>query len=179
MSFFSALTGLLSQLFSAVLGGVTSVFLILIKWIGKAVMIFLTILLMLVSTNYDAEHPDTAANRRGFRIIIGFPPGKEVTEVYFLADEWYLDCAYWLAFRAPPEVIEKIIREYDMKKTPDLHPDEMSGLAAHYHWWDQAERKKSILYRSSRKDEEGCERCVNKLWYDAKTGKAQFTTFSI
>ena len=89
MSIFSVLIGFLSRLISTVLGWVTSVFLILIKWIGKAVMIFLTILLALVSTNYDAEHPDTAANRRGFRIIIGFSPGKEVTEVYFLADEWY------------------------------------------------------------------------------------------
>ena len=38
-----------------------SILLILIKWIGKAVMIFLTILLMLVSTNHDAEHPDTGS----------------------------------------------------------------------------------------------------------------------
>ena len=179
MSIFSALTGALSQLISAVLGWVTSVFLILIKWIGKAVMIFLTILLALVSTNYDALHPDTAANRRGFRIIIGFPPGKEVTEVYFLADEWYLDCAYWLAFRAPPEVIEKIIRKYDLKKDPDQKDNGCDGFASHYHWWDESERKKGILYRSSRKDEEGCERCVNMLWYDAKTGKAQFTTFTL
>ena len=179
MSIFSALTGALSQLISPVLGWVTSVFLILIKWIGKAVMIFLTILLALVSTNYDALHPDTAANRRGFRIIIGFPPGKEVTEVYFLADEWYLDCAYWLAFRAPPEVIEKIIRKYDLKKDPDQKDNGRDGFASHYHWWDESERKKGILYRSSRKDEEGRESCVNMLWYDAKTGKAQFTTFTL
>ena len=179
MSIFSALTGALSQLISPVLGWVTSVFLILIKWIGKAVMIFLTILLALVSTNYDAEHPDTAANRRGFRIIIGFPPGKEVTEVYFLADEWYLDCAYWLAFRAPPEVIEKIIRKYDLKKASNQKDSGLNGLASNYHWWDESEREKGILYRSSRKDEDGYESCVNMLWYDAKTGKAQFTTFTL
>ena len=156
-----------------------SIFSTLISWLGKAVMICFTSLLALVSTDYDAGHPDTAANRRGFRIIIGFPPGKEVTEVYFLADEWFVDETYWLAFRAPPEVIEKIIRKYDLKKASDQKDDGRHGFASNYHWWDESERKKGILYRSSRKDEEGCERCVNLLWYDAKTGKAQFTSFSI
>ena len=33
-----------------------------------------------------------------------------------LADEGFVDEAYWLAFRAPPEIIEKIIRKYDLKK---------------------------------------------------------------
>ena len=179
MSIFSVLIGFLSRLISTVLGWVTSVFLILIKWIGKAVMIFLTILLALVHTSYDAEHPDTAGNRSAFRTFMGFPPGKEVTEVYFLADEWFIDETYWLAFRAPPEVIEKIIRKYDLKKDPDQKDNGCDGFASHYHWWDESERKKGILYRSSRKDEEGCERCVNMLWYDAKTGKAQFTTFTL
>ena len=156
-----------------------SVFSTLIGWLEKAIMIFLTILLALVSTNYDALHPDTAANRRGFRIITGFSPGREVAEVYFLADEGFIDEAYWLAFRAPPEVIEKIIRKYGLKKSPDSKDRGRDGLACNFHWWDQSEREKGILYRSSRKDKNGCERCVNMLWYDAKTGKAQFTTFSL
>jgi|GEM_PF-1095724 len=179
MSIFSILIGTLSKLISPVLAGGMSVFLILIKWLGKAFLFFLTILLALVSTNYDAEHPDTAANRSAFRTFMGFPLGQEVTEVYFLADEWFLDSAYWFAFRAPPEVIEKIIRKYDLKKASNQKDSGLNGLAGNYHWWDESEREKGILYRSSRKDEDGYESCVNMLWYDAKTGKAQFTTFSL
>ena len=149
-----------------------SIFHALTDWGGKAVMLSLSLLLAAVHTDCDPEHPDTAANRDAFRTFTGIVPGKTVTGVYFLADEGFVDEAYWLAFRAPPEIIEKIIRKYDLKKCPD---GGYRGLDADYHWWSKAERTKGILYQNTLEDEAGNIKENRALWYNAKTGKAQLS----
>jgi hypothetical protein len=60
-------------------------------------------------SRYDYDKADSKANRKGFEYHLGIVPDKNITGVYFFADEWGNDTAYWFAFSAPQEVIDKII----------------------------------------------------------------------
>ena len=151
----------------------------LADWGVIAVMFLLSMLLAFVRTDCDPSHPDTAANREAFHTFMGFAPGKNVTEVYFCADEGFMDEAYWLSFRAPQEIIGKIIQKYDLKKIPPPNASggtpEYNGLNTDYHWWDQSERSKGSFYQNTLKDGSGHPRENRALWYDFRTGKAQFS----
>ena len=131
---------------------------------------FLMICIGSCGTPYDAEKPDTEANRKGFKLLFGFPPGPGVRDLYFYADEFCLkDPLYCASFTAEEAVVERIIRERNMLRwydPTDAGPDTLP-------WWNAKEREKSLQYvhKSER------ERTLYSLWHDPETGKCQFMKF--
>jgi len=114
----------------------------------------------------DYDKPDTKANRNGFRNLCGFVPGKETTGIFFYADEWGKDAAYWLAFSAPQEVIDKIIQKLKLKQA--VWDTGSNPIVDDFPWWDAAERSRSDYYRFEDED-----RTIRELWYNPKTRKCQ------
>ena len=53
-----------------------------------SIIALLLLLLLFACSPCDIDQPDTAANRKGFEANLGFRPTKEITDVYFYADEW-------------------------------------------------------------------------------------------
>lgn len=124
-------------------------------------------------TQYDAELPNTDANKKGFEILTGIPPGKNIRNIYFYADEFCLkDPLYCVAFTAEIETVRCIINKRNMKQEKDvlnnihLGPESLS-------WWDRTERKKSLLYVAKN----DAERIEYFLWHNPENGKCQFMKF--
>jgi len=114
----------------------------------------------------DYDKPDTKANRKGFCNICGFTPEKETTGIFFYADEWGKDAAYWLAFSAPQKVIDKIIKKLKLEKT--VWDSGSNANVDNFPWWDATERSRSDYYKF---EDEG--RMIRELWYNPKTQKCQ------
>ncbi len=136
----------------------------------KNLMLSLAILTFACScSDYDWDKPDSKANRAGFESHFGFKPQKDVTNVYFFADEWGGDASYWFAFSAPREVIDKIIQKWKLtsveKNSDNYTPPVTEALV----WWNLEERKKSLRYEF--RDEAKEIEC--HLWYDPETQKCQ------
>lgn len=116
----------------------------------------------------DYNKPDTKANRKGFCNICGFAPNKETTGIFFYADEWGQDAAYWLAFSAPQEVIDNIIKKLELKKAvADWNAGSNANVDA-FPWWSTAERNNSQYYRF-----DNGAGIVRELWYNPQTQKCQ------
>lgn len=120
-------------------------------------------------TPSDDQTPDKKINRDGFKRLFQFSPGKEVTGVYFYADEFGSDASYWFAFSAPPEIIEKIVHNLNLKPTPYTADDSWHKAVEGFSWWNLEERKQSDLYELRDDEKE----IVRQLWYNPKTQKCQ------
>ncbi len=127
------------------------------------------LLLWCSCSRYDVDKADSKANRRGFEQCFGFPAGDSVTGVYFFADEWGGDAQYCLAFFAPQEVIDRIIREWELSLVAAGGSAAPGGTVDSLPWWDAGERRDSKHYRY----EDEAQEISRQLWYNPETQKCQ------
>lgn len=131
------------------------------------VFLFCLLLVFGSCTRFDTKTPDASANRKGFETHLGFPPAEEVTEVYFYADEWGGDAKYLLAFKAPSEVVDRIVREQGLKPATTCI---YAGDQERYPWWDPQVRRLGRCY--ALEDEQREILCY--LWYEPESRRCQY-----
>ncbi len=120
----------------------------------------------------NSKLADSAYNRQAFIRCFGFAPGAGVSGIYYFADEFLgFDPAYYMAFNAPPEVIEKIIAKYALKAEAEAEAGFPGPIGLV--WWNEAERLKSRFFQA--KDEK--KRTAWMLWYDESSRKCQFLLY--
>lgn len=135
----------------------------------QCLLLIMSISIFASCSRYDANIPDTKANRKGFAQHLKVTPDKEVTDVYFFADEWGGDTAYWFAFSAPVGVVDKIVKNLGLTLTGDPENGFDPPVSQPLAWWNAEERKKSQYYEF-RDEKKEILRC---LWYHPETQKCQ------
>lgn len=139
------------------------------KSIFQCMLFVMSISILVSCSRYDANTPDTKANRNGFAQHLKISPGKEVTDVYFFADEWGGDTAYWFAFSAPAGVVNEIIKNLELALTNDPENGFDPPVSRPFAWWSAEERKKSQYYEFRDEKKE----ISRSLWYNTETKKCQ------
>lgn len=139
-------------------------------WLGRTLFVIAVIVASAVGcTNYDADTPDTAANKAGFERHFGFAPPSSVTDIYYYATE-VRDATYQLGFSADQATIDAIIAELELTET-----ETSMGFSTlpDFDWWVFAEVEKLPVRGKTNAGE------YWYLWYDAETGRAYYLEFSI
>lgn len=131
------------------------------------VFLFCLLLVFGSCTRFDTKTPDASANRKGFETHLGFPPAEEVTEVYFYADEWGGDAKYLLAFKAPPNVVDAIVKQQELKRESNQGYDSDSER---FPWWSSEFRRQAEFYQFEDERRE----ILRQLWHDPATGRCHF-----
>lgn len=127
----------------------------------------LLLLFLFACSPCDIDQPDTAANRKGFEAHLGFQPTGEVTEVYFYADEWGGDAKYLLAFKAPQNVVDSIVKQQELKRESNQDYDSDSEK---FPWWSSEFRRQAEFYQFEDERRE----ILRQLWHDPATGRCHF-----
>lgn len=123
-------------------------------------------------SNYDLDTPDAPANRKGFEQHLGFKPGKEISQVYFYADELGADVRYQLSFKCNKKVIDSIISRLSLVPASET----FHGLAPRddLPWWKPDSIKGRAHWVKEKKDTYYWD-----LWYSEDDQIAFYQEYSI
>ncbi|MEI3004055.1 MAG: hypothetical protein V8T87_05465 [Victivallales bacterium] len=116
--------------------------------------------------------PDTENAKAVFYNRFGFAPPDTVKGIYYYNDLflYITDPAYYLVCKAPPEVVEKIVKKLNLIKMNDLSAP---SLISSVYWWDEELQKRSQGY--FKEDEQ--KRCYYYLFYHEETKTLQYCEF--
>ena len=143
---------------------------------GKKIVSFLFCLLLFSGCGPEAdggnEVPDTENAKAVFYNRFGFAPPDTVKGIYYYNDLflYITDPAYYLVCKAPPEVVEKIVKKLNLIKMNDLSAP---SLISSVYWWDEELQKRSQGY--FKEDEQ--KRCYYYLFYHEETKTLQYCEF--
>lgn len=96
----------------------------------------------------------------------------EVTQLNIHTDYFGADFKEMYNFRCAPGIIEKIVKEKNMERTPA--PDEGLGFSTDFTWWDKETMSKIRPYKVGKEYE-----YWEYLWYDTTTQQAWYLIFSL
>ena len=141
----------------------------------KEIVSFLFCLLLFSGCGPEAdggnEVPDTENAKAVFYNRFGFASPDTVKGIYYYNDLFlYITApAYYLVCKAPPEVVEKIVKKLGLVKENDLSAPSLTSI----YWWDEELQKRSQGY--FKEDEQ--KRCYYYLFYHEETKTLQYCEF--
>jgi hypothetical protein len=118
--------------------------------------------------------PDTRYARAGFERLIGFAPPASVSEIYYRADEGFLDSGYRLRFRCNDNsVVTQMVARLQLQESNKPLPGLISQSPK---WWSERMQRKRLLHYA--RERTGMSyHCY--LWYDPVTGTVWYEEFSV
>ena len=125
-------------------------------------------------SHYDLETADTPANRKGFESHFSFAPDKNVTNVYYYADEFGADVRYQLSFHSNKTTVDSIISKLSLKSVPKDYADQLLDPRDDLLWWKPDSTNNRNLWIKENENE-----YYWQLWYSEKDGKAFYLEYSV
>ena len=117
--------------------------------------------------------PDTDYARKGFERIIGFDPPASISNIYYRADDGFLDSGYRLRFRCNDgAVVTQVLTRLELQQTNN---PTMGTLSMSPKWWSERMQHKELLQYA--RIQPG--KYYWYLWYDPDTGTVWYEEFSV
>jgi hypothetical protein len=117
--------------------------------------------------------PDTEYSRQGFARLIGITPPASVSNIYYRADEGFLDSGYRLRFTCKDSsVVSHVAARLQLQATDN---PTLGLLSTTPKWWAEKLQPKGILQYAR----ELPGKYYWYLWYDPTTGTVWYEEFSV
>ena len=135
-------------------------------------ILLLFITLICGCSDYDAKNPDTLANKNAFKRQFKIKANSNATNIFFYADEFIQDPAYYYSFKTSPAIIKHLVDLFSLKQNNEDKNHDFKDLP--FPWWNNELKLKSEFYtREDTKKE-----VIYLLWYDPKTQTCQFSEWN-
>lgn len=125
----------------------------------------------LIFPTFDAETPDTEANKRNFRRFLKVDVSPDVKNIYCFDDAFFRDPDYMFAFNCNAETAQRIINRNYFKK--DTLKGSQRLLQHDFFWWDSRHIDTLERYYWELSSDE-TKNIRKYFWYDAENQKAYY-----
>ena len=126
-----------------------------------------------MSPAFDANTPDTKANKKRFREFFGFDPGVDVRNLYcYDGGVIPLESSYYFGFECKDSTTQRLIDSLHLKKPGQTLGFGGGMFSDPFSWWDTA-----FINNQQPLSRVEDNRHWN-LWYDPSAGKAYIFTYT-